>query len=850
MNTELSANIELRDLMAGHLRRLLEPGQVTELRALEVRGRGRSHTEAGFYAYESIVTMCWDAIRLSGKSKGVYFVLNPLDPALLARCSNRVNWSDSGSLAKDENVLRRRWLPIDLDPVRLAGVSSTDEEKARALEVAHAIRNHLWQANWPSPVLADSGNGIHLLYRIELPAADGGTVERCLKSLAARFNTERVRVDDKVFNPSRIWKLYGTKSSKGDSTKDRPHRFSKILEMPDESDTAIVSQEQLELLASEVPTPEQAKPVNGALHRSKSRQGGSHGKVMDRARLYLSKMRASVEGQNGSGDLMDAARVAVYGFDLGVERGIEALSEFNARCIPPWSESEIRHKCEDADRKEFGKPRGWLLEGDSRPFNSESNGSRNAGQQADRGAAAAEELEDNGDGPQLNDSGNAQIFAKKHGANLHFCHSWRAWLFWDARRWAKDGCGHVAALTKTTQQAAYLDVSSTLLAAVHAGNSKLAGLLQARQAHLLRWGNSRGIEACMRLAESEQGIPVQPAELDRDNMLLNVMNGTLELRTGILRPHRQDDLITKLCPVEYDPSAQCPTWEHALAVWMDRNAELTKYLQTVIGYCLTGEVTEQCLWFFYGAGSNGKSTFLAIILELLGDYGIQAVAELLMAKRGDSHPTERADLYGKRFVATIETDEGKRMAESLMKQLTGGDKVRARRMRENFFEFSPTWKIFLAANHKPAIRGQDFAVWRRIKLVPFTVTISESDKDPRLLEKLKAELPGILAWAVRGCAEWQKNGLREPEEVRQATAAYQAEQDSLGRFISEICFVHPETRVLAIKLLEAYQRYSGDRSITPQTFKIRMEAKGYSTIAGHANRRFYVGLGLPEDESG
>jgi putative DNA primase/helicase len=333
-------------------------------------------------------------------------------------------------------------------------------------------------------------------------------------------------------------------------------------------------------------------------------------------------------------------------------------------------------------------------------------------------------------------------------------------------------------------------------------------------------------------------------------MLLNVRNGTLDLRTGRLCGHRRENLITKLAPVLYDPAARCPLWERFLHRVMGGNVGLTSYLQRVVGYGLTGDVSEQALWFLFGTGANGKSTFLATILAMLGDYAMQSVSELLMAKANESHPTERADLFGKRLVATIETEEGKRMAESLMKQMTGGDRIRARKMRQDFFEFLPSHKILLAANHKPNVHGTDHAVWRRIKLVPFTVTIREEEKDKTLSDKLKAELPGILAWAVRGCLAWQREGLRDPEEVRKATAEYRAEQDTVADFLASCCNILPEGRIKAALLYDAYVEWSGDRLTTSKAFAERLRAMGYDTKRGHGGAYFWHGIGLPPGGGG
>jgi putative DNA primase/helicase len=331
--------------------------------------------------------------------------------------------------------------------------------------------------------------------------------------------------------------------------------------------------------------------------------------------------------------------------------------------------------------------------------------------------------------------------------------------------------------------------------------------------------------------------------------LLNVLNGTVDLRTGELREHRREDYLTKIASVEYDLNAACPVWDKCLSRWMDGNADLIGYLQRVFGYALTGNVSEHALWFLYGSGANGKSTLLMTLLAMMEDYGCQAISELLMQRANEQHPTERADLFGRRFVATIETDEGKRLAESLMKQMTGGDRIRARRMREDFWEFAPTHKIFLAANHKPAIRGTDYAVWRRIKLIPFTVTIPDEEKDAHLPDKLKAELPGILAWCLRGCLEWQRSGLGEPDEVRQATASYQAEQDTLAEFFAECCFVHPEAKCRASDLLDAYQRFSGDKIMTANAFGKRLKERGYENRPGTGGYTFWHRIGLRNVDS-
>jgi putative DNA primase/helicase len=446
----------------------------------------------------------------------------------------------------------------------------------------------------------------------------------------------------------------------------------------------------------------------------------------------------------------------------------------------------------------------------------------------------------------LTDLGNALRLKGRHGEDLRYCHPGKCWFTWDGRRWIEDQTGEIVRRVKETQKAFYREIADAIL--------NLRGVTKdddQRQAqlrplfkllkHATGWEDARAINRSIELARSE--LPVVPADLDRDLMLFNVLNGTLDLRTGLLRPHAQADMLTKLAPVVYDPEAKCPLWLKFLGRVMDGKDGLIGYLQRLVGYSLMGDVTEQSLWFFYGTGANGKSTFLSTVLAMLGDYGMQAVSDLLMVKRNESHSTERADLFGKRFVATIETEEGKRLAEALMKQMTGGDKIRARFLFKNHFEFSPTHKIVLAANHKPVIKGQDYANWRRIKLVPWTVTIPKDEKDLGLPDKLRAELPGILVWALQGLRDWQEAGMAEPAEVTEATAAYQVEQDQVQAFLSEECILNPAAKCKASALLTAYRDWSGDKFMTSVEFGKRLRAGGYASKRESAGV-FWQGIGL------
>lgn len=423
----------------------------------------------------------------------------------------------------------------------------------------------------------------------------------------------------------------------------------------------------------------------------------------------------------------------------------------------------------------------------------------------------------------VTDLGNAGRLVAQHGKDLRYCHPWGKWLVWDGRHWRIDDTAEVWRRAKETVRSIYAE------AAREPDDKRREALAK----HAVRSESASRISAMIDLARSEPGIPILPHEIDADPYLLGCLNGTLDLRTGKLRPHRREDFITKLVHVEYNPAAECPLWEAFLHRIMAGNTHLIRWLQKAVGYCLTADVSEHVLFIAFGPGANGKSVFLRTLLNLLGPYGKPTDPDLLLARHGEAHPTGIADLMGARLAVTIETDEGRRMNETLVKWLTGGDKLKARFMRQDFFEFEPTFKLWIATNHKPMIRGTDDGIWRRLRLIPFAVTIPEHERDPKLIEKLKAELPGILRWAVEGCLLWQQEGLGMPDEVRAATQAYRQEMDVLAQFLAECCVLEPNAKVFAKHLYPAYVKWceeNGERPLTQTAFGTRMAESGFEKV--------------------
>lgn len=438
----------------------------------------------------------------------------------------------------------------------------------------------------------------------------------------------------------------------------------------------------------------------------------------------------------------------------------------------------------------------------------------------------------------LTDLGNAERLAAQHGEDLRYVHAGNDWLSWTGKRWQVDDTGEINRRAKNTVRAIYGEAEAATDSSVR---RELAS-------HAMKSEAESRLRALISLTQSEEGIPVRVEDLDRNPWLLNVQNGTLNLKTGKLREHRREDLMTKIAPVEYEPDAKAPTWEAFLERILP-SEELRQFVQRLIGYSLTGDVSAQVLPFFYGAGANGKSTLINTFLTVLGDYGQQAAPELLLSKRG-AHPTELADLKGARLVASVEVEDGRRMAESLVKQLTGGERIKARYLHRDFFEFAPTHKLFLAANHKPEVQGTDHAIWRRVKLIPFEVTIPDEEQDPHFSEKLQAELPGILSWAVRGCLDWQSEGLGEPEKVKDATQEYRAENDVLADFMRESCVIAPNVWCVFADLYGSYERWceeSGEQAESKRKFSARLRERGYPPDNGTDNVSIRRGIALRDD---
>lgn len=431
---------------------------------------------------------------------------------------------------------------------------------------------------------------------------------------------------------------------------------------------------------------------------------------------------------------------------------------------------------------------------------------------------------------ELTDLGNARRFAADHADRLRYVVQRGQWLAWRAGRWREDDDGeHVRAAKKTAE--AMLAEAMTL-----DGDERKRAIK-----HALASQDEPRLRRMLELARTEPGLALTVERLDADPWLLACQNGTINLRTGDLRPHDPTDILTLGTDIDYHSDAACDRWQRFLLEVFDGDQELVSFVQRAVGYSLTGDTREHALFICHGSGANGKTTFLEAIKRLLGGLAATAAFDSFARARGDRGPRDDlARLHRARLVAAAEAGDGRRLDEAVVKQLTGGDTIAARPLYGKHLEFRPQFKLWLATNHRPRVDGADDAIWRRIRLVPFNVSFTGRE-DRELAQALEAELPGILAWAVNGCLAWQEHGLGSAQAVDAATRDYREAEDVLGAFISERCHVGPGCGCDAGVLRAAYEdfcREIGENPLGTSALGRAIAKRGYGVERAMKGRRY------------
>lgn len=433
--------------------------------------------------------------------------------------------------------------------------------------------------------------------------------------------------------------------------------------------------------------------------------------------------------------------------------------------------------------------------------------------------------------PAFTDEALALCFAERHAGDLRYVAAWSRWLLWDSARW------------KFEDTLRAFDFAREICreASAECNNPKVAPVI----------ASARTVAAVITLARADRRLAATIDQWNAELWILNTPNGVIDLRTGKIRAHDVNDYMTKITAVAPDRSCPIPIWTTFLDRVTGGDTELIAFLQRMSGYSLTGSTQEHALFFHHGVGANGKNTFINVVSGIAGDYHKTARIETFTASHTDHHPTDLAGLHGARLVTSVETEEGRRWAENKIKALTGGDKISARFMRQDFFEFMPYFKLQIAGNHKPSLRSVDEAIRRRMHLVPWLIVIPPEERDKKLGEKLRAEWPGILAWIIEGCVQWQEVGLLPPKAVTSATDAYLEAEDALGIWIDEQCVRDPNAWEKTTTLYAAWKEwadksgeYAGSMKRFLQTLELRGSSYGVVYERDRARGRGFRGLRL------
>jgi putative DNA primase/helicase len=742
---------------------LRETDDLSELRVLGANGR--EETFFGYYRDRELMARA--ALHFSGHADGVYLVLNRIHDGLYARSPDAMTRATRQATAtSDRDVLRRRWLPVDFDPLRPSGISSTDEERAAAFQTVGECWHWLVEQGWPQPVVGDSGNGYHLLFAVELPNDEAATrlVKGCLEALAVRFNNDKVEIDPKNFNAARIWKLYGTQACKGIATPDRPHRMAKLLHVPDVMLHA-VSRELLEKLATEVSQPKQGQRPHDDDAVDQLRQWLlQHGQEIVREEEYQDGYRFQLTCCPFNPDHKGAA--VFIGGD-----GRKGFHCFHKSCDSnQWCQLSQLLEPEAANSRQNASGR--------RP------GRGNGGWKDPQQTQAA-----------LTEERLAQQFEAEYRERLKFDHDRGRWYVYDEERgyWRED---------KTRRAYHY--------AREVCRNSNIENAKEFARART--YG---GVE---QICQKSPIFAVTSDHWNRDIWLLGTPGGTVDLRSGTLRPARKDDYISKQTAVAPDFHQEKPVFTKFFAEITQDDAELQRYLQRLAGYSLTGSTKEEKLFFPFGTGGNGKSKFFNAIAATEGDYHVVATMEAFVEKRGERHTTDIAALAGARLVTASETQKSRHWDEALITRLTGGDPITARLMRHDNFTYTPQFTLIIIGNHTPELGSVNEANRRRFVIIPFAFQPEEADEE--LADKLRPEYPAILAWMINGARDWYQHGLGEmPEVVRDETVDYFETQNDVLAWIDECCLVGRNYTGTSATLFHSWSEWCKRNGMTPGSHK-------------------------------
>lgn len=785
-----------------------QPGACVEVRALGLSGTNKrwkgwaGGVVAGYFDDEESFVDAVEQLNDYGKAEAIYITLNPLNPDLLARANNRlIGIGKSDPTAKDEDVLSRQWLLVDIDPTRPTGISSTDTELDYALQIAEKIKAQQVVAGWPQPVMALSGNGIHLLWKVELANTESNRnlVSSLLKSISEKFSDTKANIDIAVFNAARITKLYGTHARKGDETATRKHRQSKILEFP-EPIQAVPSHlfDGVEVIQHSIPITGNFEPVDVSIIESAMQalptHFGSTGEGYQRWLKILMALQAEM-GDAGialaeryipgkPGEI--AAKFASFNrSDVGIGTLFQIAAEYGwqypKELIDPPYDGWFSVNGFDFEKAIQAKPKKQL---DVVEVKRKSYESRQMIDSDDLGieknnpifSAPREfaDIEDRLLNEHIDDEGNARCVNALYQGKFIYSDK-LGWLSYTGTHWTSAGAEMEVerAITETLIKRAELALKN--------GVQQYQYLIKSC---VRNHGKITGIRG-----QLQSLVFADVSEFDSDADVFNCITGVVDLRTGNLYPHSTEQRFLSCSPIEYRPSADYSHWQSWLAD--ATSPEYAEYLKKAVGYTLTGYTSEEVLFYIYGPPRSGKGTFTDALMGVMGEeMGKSVPFHLFTAKNDvDGQNFAFAPLQPARFIAASESNKGERFNEGKVKTITGGDKIRCCFKGKDQFDYRPKFKIWLTSNNAVNADPDDEAVWGRIRVIKFPKShLGEEDKTLKRKMTTKKYLEGVLLWAIEGAIEWYRlgaAGLPEMKEQMQEKLQHREHQDSVMTWFHE-----------------------------------------------------------------
>ena len=772
---------------------------------------------------------------LTKRANAVYQILNRVDPRIANRDTpNTWHRAKKSASTTDRDIVERVVLPVDLDVERPRGTSASDAELARAVVRAEVVYAHLVAlVGKDALAFGHSGNGRWIaiaLARLPETKELNGLVRDVLAALAALHDAPPVHVDAACSDAKRLGPAWGTQKRKGSATPETPHRMTGVVVPPKVRRLSLEDLQALrDTLVALAPQTAVGKRAAPATPRSTRDAAGpslfelANGIAVAHvvAELGLvdgNGVRCPKCGAGGNGD----TSVALLG-------NILKCSHATCSDIGP-NKGGVRTVVDLWTEVRGGTPREGaiaLCEHFGVPIPAKVKKPRLT--KAEKAAAAA--AEGVGERTELE---IAKLFVLRYGNVVRYCAALGGWFAWTGTHWKLD---------VLEQCREYMKAIAEELAVEALTNEK--AFKSAKRA-----GSAAGVEAVLSLVRSTPGIIFAPGDANKDPWLLNCTSGTINLRTGLQRPHDPADLMTRCSPAAFDLDAKCPRFDRFLAE-IQPDPEVRAYLARLFGYSSVGLVREHALAVCWGTGANGKSVLLLAVSHVLGDYAKPGPASLVVANGNHTpHPTDVAACVGSRLVVVHETARGATFDASKVKILTGGDDLTARHMREDFFAFKPSHTLVMLSNYRPVADATDAALWRRVQLVPFEVVIPEERRDGELAERLRSEASGILRWIVEGAREWQRLGLSPPAVVREQTEAYRTSEDTIGAFLEECTMRVPDHRQPAGALYTAFTswcRAQGAQACRGNDFSTELVLRGFRREEKSAGN-FYIGIGLSSQQ--